>query len=189
MELQELLERLVTALERLHIPYLITGSVASMAYGEPRLTNDIDVVVDLKETHVQGLLAQFSPEQFYLSDEAIRDALVRKGQFNIIHPASGLKIDVMIQKGTPFEESRFKRARLIHYTDVRGAFFASPEDVILKKMEYYREGGSEKHLRDIGGILRVSAGMIDESYVGEWADRLGLREIWDAVLRRLQAGD
>ncbi len=85
MELQELLERLVTALERLHIPYLITGSVASMAYGEPRLTNDIDVVVDLNETHVQGLLAQFSPEQFYLSDEAIRDALVRKGQFNIIH--------------------------------------------------------------------------------------------------------
>ncbi|MEK7300945.1 MAG: hypothetical protein AAB072_07580, partial [Nitrospirota bacterium] len=73
--------------------------------------------------------------------------------------------------------------------DVRGASFASPEDVILKKMEYYREGGSEKHLRDIGGILRVSAGMIDEPYIGEWADRLGLREIWDAVLRRLQAGD
>jgi hypothetical protein len=84
-----------------------------MAYGEPRLTNDIDVVVDLDEAQVAPFAAQFPHDEYYLSDEAIRGALVRKGQFNIIHPASGLKIDVMIQKGTPFEQSRFKRARLI----------------------------------------------------------------------------
>jgi hypothetical protein len=189
MELHDLLERLVAALERLQIPYLITGSVAAMAYGEPRLTNDIDVVVDLHESHVRDMLAQFPPDEFYLSDEAIRDALARKGQFSIIHPASGLKIDVMVQQGTPFEQSRFERARIVHFTDVRGAYFASPEDVILKKMQYYREGGSEKHLRDIGGIMKVSAGAIDEAYIGQWADQLRLREIWDALLRRLQTRD
>lgn len=188
MELHELLGRLVAALERLQIPYLITGSVAAMAYGEPRFTNDIDVVVDINENHVTRLIAQFPANEFYVSDEAIRDALVRKGQFNIIHPASGLKIDVMIQQGTPFEHSRFKRAKLVHFTDAHGGRFAAPEDVILKKMEYYREGGSEKHLRDITGIMTVSAGMIDEPYIGEWADRMGLREIWDAILRRLHTG-
>jgi len=188
MELHDLLERLVAVLERLQIPYLITGSVAAMAYGEPRLTNDIDVVVDLDEAHAAPFAAQFPPDEYYLSDEAIRDALIRKGQFNIIHPASGLKIDVIIQKGTPFEQSRFKRARLIHPADSYEARFAAPEDVILKKMEYYREGGSEKHLRDIAGIMKISAGEIDERYIGEWADRLGLREIWDAMLQRLQAG-
>jgi hypothetical protein len=188
MELHELLDRLVSALERLQIPYLITGSVAAMAYGEPRLTNDIDVVVDINESHVGGLLAQFPADEFYLSDEAIRDALVRKSQFNIIHPGSGLKIDVMVQQGTAFERSRFGRAKLVHFTDRHGGKFAAPEDVILKKMEYYREGGSEKHLRDIAGIMKVSAGLIDEAYIEQWADQLGLREIWDAMLRRLRAG-
>ncbi len=105
MELHELRARLVSALERLQIPYLITGSVAAMAYGEPRLTNDIDVVVDINASHVRGLLAQFPTDEFYLSDEAIHDALARKGQFNIIHPSSGLKIDVMVQQGTAFERS------------------------------------------------------------------------------------
>ena len=188
MELHELLARLVLVLERLQIPYLITGSVAAMAYGEPRLTNDIDVVVDINAGHVRGLLAQFPAEEFYLSDEAIRNALARKGQFNIIHPLSGLKIDVMVQQGTAFERSRFSRTRLVYFTDKQGGRFAAPEDIILKKMEYYREGGSEKHLRDIAGIMRVSASTIDESYIEQWADQLGLREIWDAMLRRLQAG-
>jgi hypothetical protein len=188
MELPELLARLVSALERLQVPYLITGSVAAMAYGEPRLTNDIDVVVDINASHVSGLLAQFPADEFYLSDEAIHDALARRGQFNIIHPASGLKIDVMIQQGTAFERSRFSRTRLVYFADKQGGRFAAPEDVILKKMEYYREGGSEKHLRDIAGIMRVSAGTIDEPYIGQWADQLGLREVWDAILRRLRAG-
>ncbi len=69
----------------------------------------------------------------------------------------------------------------MYFTDKQGGRFAAPEDVILKKMEYYREGASEKHLRDI-------AGMIDESYIGQWADQLGLRESWNALLRRLRAG-
>ncbi len=181
----ELLEKVVAILERLQIPYLVTGSVASMAYGEPRFTNDIDVVAAMTEHHVEPLLAAFPPEEFYLSEEGIREALAYQSQFNIIHPASGLKVDVMIRKNVPFDESRFKRGRRIHPAPSYSAEFASPEDVIIKKMEYYREGGSEKHLRDITGMLKVSAEDIDRGYIAEWAERLDLGPIWAAIQHRL----
>jgi hypothetical protein len=173
MELYDLLARVVETFERLRIPYIVTGSVASMAYGEPRLTNDIDVVAEIREAHVPGLLAAFPPDEYYLSE------------FNIVHPASGLKVDVIIRKETPFDRSRFARARSIRPAKTYEASFSSAEDVIIKKMEFYREGGSDKHLRDITGILKVSGEGIDEAYIVEWADRMELRPIWDAIKRRL----
>ena len=185
MELYDLLAQVVETFERLRIPYLVTGSVASMAYGEPRLTNDIDLVAGIQAAQIPGLLAAFPPESFYLSEEAIREAVHAQGQFNIIHPASGLKVDVMIRKDTPFDRSRFARARTLRPVESYDAAFASAEDVIIKKMEYYREGGSEKHLRDITGMLKISGQDIDEAYIVEWADRLGLREIWDLIQQRL----
>jgi hypothetical protein len=186
MELYELLARVVETFQRLRVPYFVTGSVASMAYGEPRLTNDIDIVADIQETHIAGLLAAFPPDEFYLSEDAVREALRGKGQFNIIHPGSGLKVDVIIRKETPFDHSRFARVRAIRPAESYEAAFASAEDVILKKMEFYREGGSDKHVRDITGILKVSGNVIDEAYIEEWTDRLGLRAIWDAIKRRLK---
>lgn len=185
MELYELLTHVVQTFKRLHIPYLVTGSMASMAYGEPRLTNDIDVVAGIRETDIPELLAAFPVHEFYLSEEAIREAIRRHGQFNIIHPASGLKVDVVIRRDTSFDRSRFARARAIRPVESYEAAFASAEDVIIKKMEYYREGGSEKHLRDIAGMLKVSGSELDEAYIVEWADRLGLRDIWDMIKRRL----
>jgi hypothetical protein len=88
----ELLQRIVETLDRLDIPYLVTGSVAAMAYGEPRLTNDIDIVAAIEERHVAGLLAAFPPEEFCISEEIIREAIRRRLQFHIIHPSSGLKV-------------------------------------------------------------------------------------------------
>ena len=185
MELYELLALVVETFTRLGVPYLVTGSVASMAYGEPRLTNDIDVVAGIREEHTPGLLAAFPADAFYLSPEAIQEAIRRQGQFNIIHPGSGLKVDVIIRKETPFDRSRFARARLIRPAESYEATFAAAEDVIIKKMEYYREGGSDKHLRDITGILKVSAQEIDEGYIVEWSERLGLRPIWEMIKRRM----
>ena len=144
MELYDLLAQVVDAFSRLQIPYLVTGSVASMAYGEPRLTNDIDIVSDIRENHIPGLLAAFPAESFYLSEESIREAIRTCGLFNIIHPESGLKVDVVVAKNNPFNRSRFSRARSIKPVATYDAVFATPEDVIIKKMEYYREGGSEK---------------------------------------------
>ena len=185
MELHELLAHVVAALERRQISYLVTGSVAAMAYGEPRLTNDIDVVADIQLSHICGLLADFPPESFYLSENAVQAAIRTQGQFSIIHPQSGLKVDVIVRRDTPFDSSRFARARRLRPEESYAAAFASAEDVIIKKMEYYREGGSEKHLRDITGMLKISRLEIDETYIVEWADRLGLRSIWDAIKMRL----
>ena len=186
MELYELLEQVVLTFDRLQIPYLITGSVASMAYGEPRLTNDIDIVAAVEAQHVAALVAAFPAPSFYLSDEAVRTAIARQSQFNIIHPGSGLKIDVMVLKDTPFDHSRFARARTIRPSETYPAAFASAEDVIIKKMEYYRAGESEKHLRDITGMLKVSGEEIDQAYIAEWADRLELRQIWDMIRQRMK---
>jgi hypothetical protein len=186
MELYELLHKMTQTLERLNIPYFITGSVASMAYGEPRLTNDIDIVAGIDEGHIAGLASAFPSDEFYVNDIMIRQAVRERGQFNIIHPASGLKIDIMIRGDSPFDRSRFRRVRRITAAEHQQANFASPEDVIIKKMEYYREGGSEKHLRDITGILKISGKELDHDYILDWAGRLGLTKIWDAIQKRLR---
>jgi len=181
----ELLKKIVDVFEDLQIPYLVTGAVASIAYGEPRLTNDIDIVADLKEDHVEGLLRAFPADDFYIDEEIVREAIQNHGQFNIIHPSSGLKVDVMMKKNTPHDKIRFERIRRIYPMESYQASFAAPEDVIIKKMEYYKEGGSDKHLRDIAGILKISVESVDRNYIFEWAQRLGLLEIWDAIQKKL----
>jgi hypothetical protein len=185
MELFELLQKIVEVFEHLHIPYLVTGSVAAMAYGEPRLTNDIDIVAAIEERNIADLLKAFPSDEFYFNEEMVREAILHHGQFNIIHPSSGLKVDIIIKQDTPFDSSRFSRVHRIYLAESYQANFAAPEDVIIKKMEYYKEGGSEKHLRDITGILKISGQMVDGEYIAEWARHLGLTEIWDAIKRRL----
>jgi hypothetical protein len=186
MEQDDLLRFAVAVLERLRIPYLVTGSMATVFFGEPRFTNDIDIVVDLPEDRVSDLCRAFPASEFYVDDEAARMAVRRRGQFNVIHPVSALKLDLMVAAATEFNRSRFARARRVKPAEDYEATFSSPEDVIVKKMEAYREGGSEKHLRDIAGVLRVSAEQIDRKYVEEWAGRLGLEDIWQGVLARLE---
>jgi hypothetical protein len=189
MEQHELLATVVNCLESLGVRYLVTGSVASMAYGEPRLTNDIDVVADLKDQHVAELVGRFPAPDFYVSEDAVRRAIERRHQFNIIHPASGLKADVIIPEGDEFDESRFARARRLAPTAGTEAAFASPEDVILKKLLYYQEGGSEKHLRDIAGVLKVSPEALDLAYLADWAEKLNVGEEWRVLLARLRIQD
>lgn len=181
----DLLAVAVGILERLKIPYLVTGSVASMAYGEPRLTNDIDIVADIQPAHIEPLLSAFPESEYYLSREMMEKAVQTSGQFNIIHPASGLKIDLVLRRNTPHDESRFARRKRLRPAKSYEAYFAAPEDVILKKMEFYKAGGSEKHLRDITGILKISASEVDREYIATWSDRMGVTEIWKAITRRL----
>ena len=187
MEPSELLEQAVRILDNLGIPYLITGSMAAMVYGEPRLTNDIDIVADIKEDHIPRLLASFPSEQFYISGDAIRAAIRHQKQFNIIDSSAGLKIGVVIRQNTPFNEGRFKRIRRIKTGDAAEANFASPEDIIIMKMRYYKEGQSEKHLRDISAMMKISRSEIDPSYLEYWAKELGLLEIWNSILNKLDA--
>lgn len=178
MDQDELLRRVVGALERLRIPYLVTGSMASIFFGEPRFTNDIDIVVSLSEDRSDDLADEFPAEDFYLDRQAAIDAVRNHRQFNLIHPRSGLKVDFVVASPTPFNESRFSRAKRVRPGVDFEAVFATPEDVILMKLDYFRRGGSNKHLRDVSGILAVSGEMLDESYIETWAERLGVSEEW-----------
>lgn len=187
MEVLDLLERLADVLETLELPYLVTGSMATIAYGEPRFTNDIDVVVDLPLDVVDRFCDAFPDEDYCLSRPALREAVLKQRQFSILHPGSGLKVDVMIASRSPFDQSRLSRGRRLPVIPGRTVAFASPEDVILKKLEYFREGGSEKHIRDISGVLRALGAGIDVAYIETWAARLGVSEQWrEAASRRQQ---
>jgi len=141
MEPSELLHFLVGVLERLQLQYFVTGSTVTIFYGEPRFTNDIDVVVALPESIVTTFCRQFPEEDFYVDEHAVRDAIRHRSQFNIIHPRSGLKIDVMIPQTNDFNRSRFERVRRVSAGGDWDALFASPEDAIIKKMEEYIANG------------------------------------------------
>ncbi len=184
MDQAELLARVTALLTRLGLPYLVTGSMATIAYGEPRLTLDIDIVVQLRAEHVDGLCAALSDPDLYVSSAHIRDAVTRRTQFNILHPGSGLKVDIMVADESDFNRSRFARARRLEIGQGSTAVFASPEDVILKKLEYYRAGGSDKHLRDIAGVLRITGDVLDMAYIERWAEILGVGELWREVRDR-----
>lgn len=185
MEPYDLLRRIAGVFERLGLPYLVTGSTATIFYGEPRFTADIDVVVQLPSDRIPELVSALEGDDLYFDEESIRRAVARRSQFNIIHPASGLKVDVIVPDLGPFDRSRFARARRVRPGEDYEATFASPEDVILKKLAYYREGGSEKHLRDVTGVIRVSGDMLDWDYLERWVRELELTGVWSVVLGRL----
>lgn len=173
----ELLRYVATVFEDLRIAYMFGGSQASIYYGELRLTHDIDLVADLRLEHLPGLLDRFPTPEFYVSQEAARDAVEMRGQFNIIHPASALKIDVFANKDTDYDHLRLVRRQRLPLVGGHAAYFARPEDIILYKLLYFREGRSDVHVRDTLGILRVSGPEIDTGYVEDWARRLGLTDI------------
>jgi len=177
---QEFFERVVRGLESLGIPYMVTGSVGAMLYGEPRLTNDMDVVVELPAEAVLRFLALFPPPEFYTpARETMRTEIGRRGQFNVIHSGSGSKVDFIIRKDTAFAREEFARRQVSAFSEGLDCRSATPEDIVLSKLMSYREGGSEKHLRDIGGILRVSDDRIDMTYLAKWVAVLGLTREWD----------
>jgi hypothetical protein len=180
----ELLRYLVDVLDSLAIDYMIVGSHASVYYGEPRFTQDVDVVIELAPSQLPRLLERFPLAEFYVSEDAAREALAARGQFSIIHGASAVKIDVFIGKDTDYDRVRFARRQQLPLVHGRHAYFARPEDVILYKFLYFRDGGSDRHLRDIAGMLAVSGPEIDVAYVADWAGRLGVEDVWHAVRRR-----
>jgi hypothetical protein len=176
----DLIELFVQPLNRLQIRYVISGSVASMLYGEPRVTHDIDLVVMLRQKDLIQLAEVYPTPAFYLPPTeviAIEMAREQRGHFNVIHPSTGLKADFYTANRDELHAWAFRHAR--QYT-IRGTpiCLAPPEYVIVRKLEYYREGGSEKHLRDIRGMLAVSGEQISQPELGHWIARRRLNDEW-----------
>jgi len=179
----DLIELFVGPLNSERIRYLISGSVAAMLYGEPRVTHDIDLVVFLRATDIEKLPRLYPAPEFYVPPaEVIAAEMARQqhGCFNVIHADSSLKADFFTANRDEFHAWAFRNLR--HYS-ARGmeVSLAPPEYVIVRKLEYFRGGGSEKHLRDIRGILNISGQQINQMDLQEWIQRQGVNAEWAKV--------
>jgi hypothetical protein len=165
-------------LERLGLPYCVTGSVAASVYGEPRLTADIDVVLVLRAPDIPVLQAAFPERDYYVpAEETLRIELAReaRGMFNLIHHASQFKADIYLAGGDRLHAWALANRRRIDLAGA-GAWIAPPEYVILRKLEYLREGGQDKHVRDIRFMLAAST--VDRAFLETEVARLGLQSEW-----------
>lgn len=178
----ELLRYVIGSLDGLGCSYMLVGSFASGTFGEPRFTQDIDIVIELPLEQIRPFCGLFPPPDFFVSEAAVRDAVVRRFQFNVLHPESGNKIDFMLPRDDAWGRSQLQRSIRMPIGPSLEGFVGSPEDVILGKMWYYSEGQSEKHLRDIAGILRLTP--VDRHAIEGWAGQLGLLEVWRKALER-----
>ena len=160
----------IKKLNTLGVPYFVTGSVAAIAYSEPRLTHDIDIVVFLRDADIPVLIDMFNKEdEFYVPPiEVIKNENKRqsRGHFNLIHNETGFKADIYLTGNDPLHSWAMKRRRKI-LLDNTELSIAPPEYVIIRKFEYFEEGGSDKHLRDIKSIITNSSENIDYDFIKE----------------------
>jgi hypothetical protein len=162
------------------IEYMVTGSTAAMIYGEPRLTHDIDLVVDLKPKHISAFHAFFSNDKFYVPPvEVLHVESARNigGHFNLIHHKTGFKADIYLKGVDKLHAWAFKRRNMETIQDDK-IWLAPPEYVIVRKLMYYKEGGSEKHLNDIQNIFANADTKIDHESIREQVKKQDLTDIW-----------
>lgn len=169
MELENTLKKIAKILQKLRIPYLVTGGVAIVVWGRPRYTADIDIIIELKTEKVKQLVSILIKEG-YVDEDAIREALKNKSEFNFIDNKTGLKVDFWILSSSAFDRSRLKRAvaRKIFGQEV---FFSSPEDLILKKLLWFNESKSSRQLEDIHSVLAIIKDQLDYNYLKKWAKK------------------
>ena len=173
----DVLKDVVNRFNTANIEYFLVGSMATMYYGRPRFTQDLDLVVRIKISQVSSFEKLFPLDEYYCPPrEILHDEVIRKGSFNLIHQNSGIKVDIVLDKETDFYNSEFSRRKKVEMTPGFNAFIASPEDLILKKLDFYREGASEKHMTDIREV--IIGVELDYEYIEKWVLRLGLDKEW-----------
>src|SRR3989338_11548263 len=165
--------RVAGILDRVEIPYIITGGFAVSVWGRPRATFDIDIVVELVEPKVESLAKALRAvyKAGYLDEVFAKEAIRRQGEFNFIDPFTGLKIDFWVAPKDEFSILKLKRgiAKKIGGRMVR---FISPEDLILTKLIWYTMGESARQLEDVESIVKISGGRLDKAYIKKWAKHL-----------------
>lgn len=174
-------------LEWLGVPYLIGGSLASTLYGMVRTTQDSDIVAEMRLEHARAFVAALQDE-FYIDEEMIVESIQRNSSFNIIHRETMFKVDVFVPRARPFLQSQLARAQKQTFaleTEI-SAQFASPEDTILAKLEWYRVGGevSERQWRDILGVLKTRGETLDLDYLQQWASELKVSDLLERALQQ-----
>lgn len=175
-------------MERLGIAYFAGGSLASSIHGELRSTNDVDLVADLRPSHVTPLLTALAND-FYVSAEAMQEALRFGTSFNAIHLPTAVKVDVFVAGQDAFDAERLAlRQRLRVRTDPPGELFVdTAEHTVLRKLEWYRRGGevSDRQWRDVLGVLRAKGERLDQQRLDVWAQRLGVADLLERARKEL----
>jgi len=173
-------------LDRLAIPYVTAGSFASSVHGEPRSTDDVDIVADLRSHQVEPLARALGPE-WYVSLETARDAVLHGASFNAIHVRAAVKVDLFVVGTDPFDAHRVATGSVTRVGPAAGDTLRvdTAEHTVLRKLEWFKRGGetSERQWRDVVGILRARRGTLDERELDTWAIRLGV----PALLARARA--
>lgn len=177
----EVTRKVVQVFEKLGIRYHVGGSLASSSYGVARSTLDVDIVADVKAEQAEKIYGLLK-EEFYVGARMIQDAVRHRSSFNLIHLETMFKVDVFLLKDRPFDREAFARRvekRVSSENPQKRLFFASPEDTVLNKLEWYKKGDevSERQWNDILGILKVQAGELDRDYLKKWAEKLGLSNL------------
>lgn len=171
-------------LDEIEIRYALAGSYTSMAYGEFRMTQDVDILVEISPDRIEEFCHRFPASDWYVSTAAAAETVRSGQQFNVIRIPSGNKLDFMFPRQSVWGTQQLDRRQQVAILPHRPISAAHPEDIIVGKLLYYREGGSDKHLRDIAGILNISRELIDRQRVTQWTDTLGIKDVWDTAWAR-----
>lgn len=186
-DLRSALRPVLAAFRSLGIPYRIGGSLASTAFGVARATLDADLVVALEPQHAAQLVERLGQE-FYLDATTVAEAIRDRSSFNLIHLASMLKIDIFVLKAGAYDRQSFARVMENPLDEedeeLQAVCFVTPEDIILRKLEWYRMGNEvlERQWADVIGVMRVQAAVLDLEYLRRWAHELGLSDLLEKGL-------
>lgn len=175
--IDQVLRAVLPHLDRLEIPYLITGGIAATLHGRPRFTQDIDFVIAPTREQLDHLIDALDPD-FVVNRDAAQAALLRRAEFNAIHRALIFKVDFWFSTGGAFDIGRLARATAVEVVPGLLARVATPEDAIISKLLWLRQGATERSEEDVRGVLRVHAGRLDLGYLDAMVERLGLEQVW-----------
>lgn len=191
-DLVSALTPVVDALERLGIAYQVGGSVASSAHGAARSTMDVDLVARMEERHVRPFVEALG-DTYYVDEGMVREAIRLRSSFNLIHQPTMYKVDVFIPEARAYDAQALQRGRpgrLSDEPEARAFRVATPEDVILAKLEWYERGGrvSDRQWHDILGVMRVQADLLDVAYLRRWAQELAVGHLLERALAEARGG-
>lgn len=170
----------IDRLERLGLAYMLTGSMAMVNYAMMRMTNDIDIVVELEPADATSIIREFGGE-YYVPEGRVADAIARRSMFNILNQSTFVKIDFVVRKEELFQKHIFSRRKKITFTDFE-VWIIEKEDLILSKLNWAKNTKSEVQMRDVAGIIRNG---YDKKYVAGWAEKLGMTEILNDCIKLL----
>jgi len=182
MSQEEFLAQVAQCLELAGIPFMVAGSHGSSYHGQPRATNDVDLIIDPTAEQLDQFLALLG-DGYYVSTEAAREALRRRSLFNIIDFAEGWKADLIVRKDRPFSVEEFRRRQMANFQG-RPMPVASAEDVILSKLEWDKLTPSERQLQDALNVAVVQWPRLDQAYLRKWAPSLGVAEKLEELFRK-----